>query len=175
VKAIAIATTPDSKSLGNLMKSMSGYDKYQILILSDFNYELGKIKFIYDHTNIEEFILLHDSCEVKDTSFIEDVFNNPLSVSFSCSPNNFGSYLGKYQRSVLSKMDIPIAKSKLDSVNYEETFNLEYEFRAGKIGFLSPQLVNTTKFEEMFGKMTMILENDYLIKYKSCWNRMKLS
>ncbi len=176
MQAIVVATTPDGgDKLANFMRSLSGYDKYQIVILSDYSFEVGKIKFVVQHTDIDEFLFLHDSCEIKDLSLFDKVFYSKRSVALSMQPAPFGMYLGKYQRKVLEKMNIPEAKTKLDSVNFEETFNTDYAIKTGGFDVLSPPLANQQVFVQMFGRTNMKLENDYLIKYKATWNRSQLS
>jgi len=174
VQAIVITTTPDSNCLSNLLGSL-GKPKYPVVILSDYSYELGKIRFVFEHTDIDEFVLLHDSCEIKDETLFDLAFTSSLSMSFSASPTDFGSYLGKYQREVLSKTIIPTPTSKLEAVEYEQLFNKQYCLKAGEIAKLEPQLVNSDVFIDKFGKKMMVLENKYLIKYKSCWTRNQLT
>ncbi|MEA2037296.1 MAG: hypothetical protein U9O94_07320 [Nanoarchaeota archaeon] len=173
-QAIVIATTPDSTPfLQNLLFSISGYDEYPIIILSDYSYELGKIKFVMEHTDFDEFLLLHDSCEIKDTDLFRVVFDEMKgkSVSLSKSPRPVGSYLGKYRRSVLEQMDIPIINSKMESVVQEEDFNRSYP---DKWYYLPQSLRNSDVFIDMFGKRVMVLENNYLKKYKSVWRREQI-
>ena len=176
MQVIVIATTPStSEPLSNLLNSMRGYDKYPIVILSDYSFEVGKINFVKENMpNIDEFVLLHDTCEVKNTKLFDLAFCNPLSVSFSASPQPFGAYLGKYQKKVLDLISIPSAKTKLDSVNFEETFNTEYIIKAKQIDTISNPLINRDVFVQKFGKRCMKLENEYLIKYKSYWSRSQV-
>ncbi|MCH9739509.1 MAG: hypothetical protein K0U38_01520 [Epsilonproteobacteria bacterium] len=173
-QAIVIATTPSTNPfLQNLLYSINGYDKYPIIILSDYNYELGKIKFMVEHIDFDEFLLLHDTCEIKDTSLFDIVFKlmSGKSVSLSTSPSPCGSYLGKYRREVLEKMTIPKISSKLETVDQEEIFNRSYP---DEWHYLKPTLKNSNIFVNKFGKDVMVLENKYLIKYKSTWTRSQI-
>lgn len=168
-KAIVICTTPKSTHwLNNLIASFNGYDKYQILILSDFTYELGKINFIYNHTDITEFFFLQDTIEIKDPSIFEKGFNYGGSLAWD---SGLKSYLGKYRREILAQCHIPLPKSKMDSVIFEETFNWEYISKEPKGWNLHEDFSRRDVFEEKFGRRNMVIEDEYLKKYKHIWNR----
>jgi hypothetical protein len=171
MKAVVIATTPDGSSkCSQLLSSLSSYTTHQILVLSDYSWELGKIKFITKHTDIEEFVFLHDSCRVKDPSFLDEVFLYPYSVAFSNHPCLFGMYLGKYQRSVLKTMDIPVIHTKKEAVDQEILFAHDYTSRDPATILWFDDFSTSDVFEQFAGKQCMKVENQYLIKWKSTWS-----
>lgn len=173
-QAIVIATTPSpSDFLPNLLRSMEGYDKYPILVVSDYGYELGKIKFIYEHTDIEEFFLLQESCEIKDTKLFDMVFEKYKGKSVSVSPH-LQSYLVKYRRAILDKMEIPVVKSKIESIEQEYEFNKQYKEKDSSLNILFPDLGDKDVFEEKFGRTNMVIENKYIKKYKGTWTTQNL-
>lgn len=168
-KAIVICTTPNTeKWLNNLMSTLHGYSNYPIVVLSDFTYELGKINFIHKHTDITEFFLLQDSIEIKDPSIFDKGFNFSGSVAWDAG---LKSYLGKYRRIILDQCHIPLPKTKMDTVVFEETFNMEYLSKEKNGWTLHEDFCHSDKFEEKFGRLNMILEDQYLKKYKGCWSR----
>lgn len=167
MQAIVIATTPGREEwLANLLKSFGDYRDYKIMIISDHSYELGKIKFVMEHTDIDEFVLLHDSCEIKDTGVFALMFNNKYSVAFS---RDFFMYMGKYQRWYLKLMDIPYVVTKRQSVEQERTFNEQYALIT-PYEILEPQLIDKYVFEEKFGRTNMVVENKWIKKYKGTWD-----
>jgi hypothetical protein len=168
-KAIVICTTPSTNDwLNNLLNSIDGYDKFPIIILSDYGYELGKINFIHKMTCITDFFLIQDSIEIKDPSIFEKGFNYTGSVAWD---SGLKSYLGKYRREILDKCHIPLPKTKMDSVVFEETFNLEYLSNEPKKWILHDNFSRADKFETKFGRTNMVLEDEYLKKYKGTWCR----
>ena len=172
-QAIVIASTPQtSEALTNLIDSLKGYNKYPIIVLIDNTFELGKINYIYHSTDIDEFLLLHDSCEIKDLSLFDIVFEEHRgeSVALSDCPCIFGCYLGKYRREVLAKMFIPLPKNKSEAVQYEVEFNKMYIDNEPNFTLLFNDLRDRQVFEEKFGRLNMKLENKYLIKYKGTWS-----
>lgn len=172
-KVIVIGTRPDrTEQFKNCFDSLSG-SKHHILKVDCDGYEIGKIKWVLDHTDIDEFVFLQDSVEIKDPKFIEMCFFLPQSVSICNYPFFFGCYLGKYKRSVLEKMDLPDIKNKKEAVEYEAQIGIDYAKH--EIPFaLFEDLHNVENYVEKWGHKVMKIENEYLIKYKSIWNRFMI-
>lgn len=169
-KAIVIGSTTRTKNwLENCLSSFGKYDKYPIIVVVNDDFELGKIKWIYDFTNLEEFFILHDTVEIKNTELFDLAFEYEGSFALSNQPVPMGMFLGKYRRCVLDKMSIPITKTKMEAVLQECAFNQEYAKLETKMATIFNPIVNTDKFEEKFGRNNMILENDYIKKYKGTW------
>lgn len=172
-QAILITSVPESGLwLANCLKSFHGYDRYQIVILCDYGFELGKIRWVMHHTDLDEFFLLHDTCEVKDPKMFELAFEKykGKSVALSDSPAMYGMYLGKYRRKILETMRIPTPKNKLENVQYEIDFNTNYSSKDPEKVLLFNDFRDTYVFERKFGRINMKLENNYLIKWKGTWN-----
>ena len=129
-------------------------------------YEIGGIKRgmeLYD-----EFVLLHDTCIVKTASLF-NLFFHYKNRSVSVSPN-FLSYLGKFRTETLSKMELPFVRSKKDAVDAESQFLREYISHEPNHVVLFPDFDNNYTWKTHNGRMNMVLENQYLIKYKGCWH-----
>ena len=172
-QAIVIATTPSTQNwLNNCRKSFMGYPKYNIIVISDYGFEMSKIRKMYETTNYDEFLLLLESYEIKNTDIFDMFFETDGSVSLD---NGGKCYTVKYKRSVLDDMIFPIVVSKQDAVIQEDLFHAQYEildpFRVLFKGFNKNEKV----FEQKFGRNNLILENDYLKKYKGTWSRGQLS
>jgi hypothetical protein len=170
---IIIGTRPDRKEqLQNCTSSISS--EFPYITVDCDGYEIGKIKWALEHTNFDEFVFLQDSTEIKDNNLFNKLKNTRRSVSFNNCPSLFGSYLGKYKRSVLEQMTLPLIRDKLGSVDYECKFGREYAQIDPPL-VLFPEFKDGDNFVEKWGnKKMMKIENKYLIKYKSIWCKEQL-
>lgn len=167
-----ISTTPKREMW--LKDCLQSLGERPVMILSDYTFELGKIDFVMKHTNIERFLLLQDSVVFKDVEkFYENLSRYQGSVSINKCPTFYGSYMGVYERRVLSRMRIPVVKSKKEQVIFEIAFNNAYvSLLEGFVPVMYPELNDTTNtsFVERHGRTNLVLENDVMIKYKGTWN-----
>lgn len=170
---IICATTNRLDWLNNCLASFKDYNKYPIISLMvnngkgyipDFLREILKM-------NIEEFVLLQDSMEIKDASIFDICFelNKGKSVSLSNTPVAFGSTHGKFLSSVLSKCSIPQLNNKYDDALYEVSFGLEYLKQCEGNAVALADLKHSDKFEYKFGRNNMVVENEWIKKYKGTW------
>ena len=167
MKAIIIATTKNrSEWAKQCYDSLNGYTRYPVIILDHYEYELGKIRWVIENTNLDEFILLQDSVVLKSTEWLDEVFDHNGSVSFAKRP--FFMYLGKYRRTALEQNGMPTVSSKQQSVDYEDTWTKAYAENENFITLFD--LSDTNHFQEHLGRNNMIIENDKLVKYKHIWS-----
>lgn len=148
-------------------------DKYEVVTIQDDGFELAHIRKAYD-MKFDEFLYLHDTCVVKDAKLFDIVFEEQKgkSVALSDNPCVFGMYIGKYIRDALKTMELPIVESKLEAVDYEETWTTLYVSNPlSHTVLLNPPLHDGYNFVTVNGVLYMKLENDFLIKYKKTWNR----
>lgn len=173
-KAIVIGTDYGrEKWIANVLRTLESVP-YQVMALTQGRYELGKIRWVYEHTDLEEFLFVHDTMEFKRIDWLEEVFAYPFSVALTNKPCMFGMYLGKYQRKVLKHVPIPEVKTKEESVYYESHWTNEY-FKvdpAAKVLWpgLDDQPMSEHRFVEVFDRPNLVLENECIIKYKGTWN-----
>lgn len=135
-------------------------------------YELGAFKIVLDETDLDEFLFLQDSFEILDQSFIDDVFADPYSVALGPT---FFHYAGKWKRSVLGTMEIPVVHSKAESVHWEHTFSRLYWERE-QVRIYDPHFHDGENqgFIEAFGRLNMVLENRWYRKLKGDWGQRPL-
>jgi hypothetical protein len=169
-KAIVIGTDYGREEwVANLLKSLAGC-KYQVMVITQGQYELGKIDWAFTHTRLEEFLFLHDAMELKRLDWLDEVFDHPHSVALTDKPCPFGMYLGKYQRKVLQHIVIPEVKSKKDSVYHESHWTHDYLNIDPGAKILWHDLDDRDhRVVEAFGRTNLLLENDYVAKYKGTW------
>ncbi len=110
-------------------------------------------------TWFKEFIFLHDSVMIKNNLLFDELFAIPGHVSLS---EKFFHLMGKYVSDDLPA--IPNVTTKEQSIANELTwFTKPFQVFKNPLPFVSSQ------FEDRHGRRNMVLENDYLIKYKGHW------
>ena len=167
MKAIVIATTKDrSEWAKQCFDSLKGYKRYPVIILDSYEYELGKIRWMFENTTVDEFLFLQDSVELKNTDWLDAVFDYNGSVSLAERP--FFMYLGKYRRKALERLELPYIASKQQAIDLEATWTKQYSELDEHIKLYS--LTDTNIFREHLGRRNMIIENEDLIKYKHIWS-----
>ena len=142
---------------------------WKMLANSEDAFELGAFQKILDVTDLDEFLFFQDTFEVIDQSFIDDVMLSPNSVALG---PDFFHYAGKWKRSVLETMDIPVVRSKGQSIHQEHTFSRAYREK-DVVEVFDPNFHDLAHkgFEERFGRMNMLLENQWFRKRKADWGQ----
>lgn len=137
-----------------------------------FGFELAKIAWVIENTNSNRFLFLQDSWVIKDEGFWELLDGCDGSVAITPDPYFYGCYAGVYERAVIEKIGIPAILDKRDSVNQEIAWHKRYVEVAGNPKVLFPNLTDAsaTRQEERHGRMNLVLENKYLVKYKGTWS-----
>ena len=182
LNGIVIATTPETQVwLKEALEHLRGVP-YKIMLVgnkgwlptegdiniaNDWNgYELGAIE--HGARFFKEFVFLHDTVFVKDTSLFDKVFAKEGGVALC---KNFMCYLGKYNSKVLQEIGIPRVEKKMEGAIHEVQWNQKYMKADPAWSYFEEVLpINTDKFQDKNGRKNMIVENNYLIKYKATWD-----
>lgn len=161
-QGIVICHHPDNKPfLDDLLKSIDKTE-YPIFVCEDGidrpenSFELGAIE--EGSKYFEQFVFLQDSCVIKDISLFDKLF--AIKGNVALTPKFF-HYMGK-----LSELpdEFPKVNDKEGSIRFETTW-LKLPYTS-----FEPELpVESKVFEEKYGRLNMVLENQYLIKYKARW------
>lgn len=173
---IVIATHQSTKPfLKDLLYSLRGC-KYKKLVIENETtnsryianrggYELGAM---YKATTLanDDLFFLQDTCVIKKKKILEIAEKAPGGMALC---HKFMSYLGKYKRAVLDTMVIPGVDNKQDSLRHEFSWTAEYISLDKDFQYAPDPLGDSNVFEEKHGRKNMVLENDYLIKYKARW------
>lgn len=168
-KAIVIATTSGREQwLKDCLESLKGYTKYPILVLNKYEWELGKIKWVYDHTDLDEFLFLQDSVIVKDYGWLDTVLD-ATGASVSLCEQPFFMYMGKFTREGLSKLEIPYIETKKEAIFAEAKWCQDYA-ALNQVSTLWLDLKDNDSREFHNGRENMVLENEHIKKYKGTWN-----
>lgn len=114
----------------------------------------------------DEFVVIQDSCYLKNTELIEQMLNLNGPVFLT----SFGyHYFNKYVTEELLQIELPKVSSKAESVEQERVFNEEYRKRYNPVVLYDNILADTDTFEEVYGRRNMIIENRFFKKYKGTW------
>jgi hypothetical protein len=142
------------------------------LILRDSNYELGKIKWCQENIK-NPFFFFQDSVVFKETEWINEALEKYSSVSLNSDPDLYGTYMGIYDPKILRQIEVPIPKSKAEAIEFELSWTKKYVEKAQGVKVLFPELkdANARRKELKHGRENLILENQYLIKYKGNWGQ----
>lgn len=189
-QCIAIITHIENKLwLDNCLNSFGSYRDYPIVVVVNQSnkyptkllpedveiirnkrdgYEIGALEMVLKKTSYDEIFLMQDTCEIKNTALFNEIFTR-YTGGVGLSPRLM-MYLGKYRRTHLEKMRFPKITSKIESVEQETRFNDEYIRLDSDYSVFHQPLFDNDKFEERFGRKNMVLENDYIKKYKGTWS-----
>lgn len=137
--------------------------------------ELGAVRAMYERTNMARWLILQDSVVVKGPGLFDlvDAVNGPLLVApIPCM------YLAVFERDVLHRLEIPQCEAGLDrelAITHEREWMARYLDTARGLGYECPILfpdftdTNASDKVERHGRTNLVLENEYLIKYKGTW------
>lgn len=154
-----------------LIVSNGGYDPKEvflkhvsqhetILVINDWNgWEMGGIQQGKEH--FDEFVHIMDSTLIKDISMFDKLFE--IKGNVVLTKGNF-HYMGKFVSELLPNS--PRMNSK-DIAIFHETTWLPQPY----IEFIPDLPVHTNNFTTIYGQKRMVLENEYMIKYKGTWVR----
>ena len=164
IPSIIIVTFKGSPFISECLDRLEGC-KYPIHLCINPDehcpYDPGAFYYARDH-KIETFIVLHDSMFMKDMTLFDKAFGLKGNISIG---DNFLMCFGKYELKTLLPLP-PKPISKADAVAFETLY-----LRSIKPDHtLCPEFNDTQNFIEKYGQKRMVLENEYLIKYKATWD-----
>jgi hypothetical protein len=146
---------------------------YNLLVTVNDSFECGALHAVMTMTDLDEFILIQDTFEVKNPFFIEQMFDAYEGQSVSFGPG-FSHYFGKFRRDTLNTLEIPVTLSKYDAIQAEKDFMGKIYMGAEEnISVLFPDFHDANKsniIEQRWGRANLVLENDYVIKRKGTWD-----
>jgi len=162
-KGIIVVTYTGSPWMSDCLSSLTGV-KYPIYICINPKgrsaYDAEGFYYAKKH-GIKDFIILHDSMEIKDISLFDKLFELEGNVQLSRA---WQMFLGKFSLDKLPPLPHrPVGK--MAAVNFESSY-----LRGTKADHIPFELLKDTKvFIFKQGKKRMVIENEYLIKFKGTW------
>lgn len=165
-QAVVISTSPGrAQWVNDCLSSLS----VPAIVVSTNNYELGAIKWVYENTNIDRFILLQDSIVIRNNDLLMSIFDTEGSSCLMCTPQCLGSYLGLYERHILDQLDIPVVSGKIESIEYETKWTRQYINQCEK--FSHPVNIEHKIIETIHrhGRENQVSVNNLYEKWKGTW------
>lgn len=170
-EAIVVSTSPGR---AHWVKDCLGSISVPALVVSGGGFELGKIKWVYENTNIDRFIFLQDSIVIRDNDLLMSVFDTNGSACLMCDPDHMGSYMGLYERETLNKIDIPSISTKGDAILNEIDWNKKYIEACDN--FSHPINIEHDMLQGVFkhGRENLLYVNSLYEKWKGNWGQYGL-
>lgn len=164
MKGIVITTHKSTQLFYlDLMRSLQGC-KYPVVTIfnTDENnqYELAGLKAGMEL--FEDFVYLHDTVLIKNQLLFDKLFEYKGIVSINPS---FLMFLGKYNTKILKQYELPEVRTKKQSWLMELWLGRTFRVPCFDVNF-----VDGKKFEYIYGRNNMIIENEYLKKMKGTWD-----
>lgn len=143
-----------------------------VLVASQYAYELGKLRWVLEHTDAQRFWFLQDSVIVHDPAFLEAGLAASGAVSLCADPVPFGMFMGVYDRTLLEAVGVPDVISKEHSIRLELEWTRAYCDAAGSVKVMFPDLsdANALGIQQRHGRPNLVLANAHLTKYKGTWS-----
>jgi hypothetical protein len=165
---VVVGSSPDRQEW---LADCSASIKREHIVVVNFGFALAKIDWVMKNTNAERFLLLQDSWVIKDGGFWDLLEAHTGSIAINSDPYYFGCYAGVYERSVIEQIGVPVMKDKRDAIHHEIEWHKRYVGVAGEPTVLFPELTdaNSLGMIELHGRTNLVLENDYIVKYKGTW------
>jgi len=164
-----IGSSPDRQAW---LADCSASIQREHIAVVNYGYELGKIAWVMQHTTADRFLFLQDTWQVKSDSFWALLDGHGGSVALMNHPYFFGCFAGVYERHVIEKIGVPTVTEKYQSIVLEREWHRHYVEHAGEPVVLFPDLNdrNATRVVERHGRENLVLENDYVVKWKGTWH-----
>jgi hypothetical protein len=165
---IVIGSSPDRQEW---LADCSASIKRDHIAVVNTGFELGKIRWVIENTSADRFLFLQDSWIIKDKGFWDLLEAHSGSVAINSDPYYFGCYAGVYERSVIDQIGVPVITTKREAIDNEIAWHQDYVKVASEPLVLFPDLKdsNSTRQVEKHGRTNLVLENDYIAKYKGTW------
>lgn len=154
------------------------------IVVLEPNYECGKLRFVHQRTDLDEFLFLPDSTRVKRHGWIYEMREHTgHSVAVCPEPAPFGAFMGKYRRAVMDAVPPPETLNKRAAVDAEAQWTRAYFAKATELEGIAPHVMfpdfqhgpNPTRIEMKHFRANAVVENDHLVKWKGCWNGCLMS
>lgn len=147
-------------------------DDIPVMVVSQYPFELGKIRWVLEYTDVERFWFLQDSVLIHEPAFLRAGLALNGAVSLCQDPRPLGMYMGVYDRSVLTEVGVPEVTTKEESIRLEIDWTCRYLTAAGSVEVMFPEFAdrNAIGVTKRHGRDNLVLHNDSLTKFKGTWS-----
>lgn len=143
-----------------------------VVVVSQRNWELDKIKWCAEHLNCRRFLFLSDTVLVKDDRFFDLAFGAGAgSVAISDCPTKYGMFMGVFVPALVLRTETPVVRDKEHAIELEVSWAKQYAALDPEAPLLFTDFTDGTaqRTEVRHGRINLRLENDYLIRHKGTW------
>lgn len=158
----------DKRHLNELLDSID--TNYPVIVSNhDPNiWCIGAIKQLYDNLDFDEVVILNDTMVIKDNSLWDILFKEHKGKSVRLARDCL-MFHAKFLKEHMPPF--PEAKTKRDDVLLgEDVWCRGYSALPIEFVDLQPLYDTYQVFEDKHDRHCMVLENDYIRKYKRAWN-----
>lgn len=173
-QAIAIShpIKGDTIWLGELLPTLD--TRYPILITNHWGWQIDGVRKTFEDTDYEEIFFLNETCIVKDNSLWKIVFEEYKGYSVTLA-DKFQMYLAKYLREYVEWTTFPKVSNRWEDVTRGED-GWNHQYMAADPNYIKIDPIEDENpdfehnFEYKFGRKNMVVQNQYIKKWKSAWN-----
>jgi hypothetical protein len=141
--------------------------KHNVGLINEDTYEVGAIQ--AGHQVYDEFFFLQDTCQIKNLEIFDIIFQEYKGKSIQWG-YKFQSYLGKFRKEILDQIEFPMVRTKTDAIANETDFLNKYLELDPETVVLFPMFSDFTGHQISYlGRNNLMIENEYLIKWKGYW------
>jgi hypothetical protein len=176
-QAIVVGRTPDESGAlwaEDLLESLEG-GIWPVVVRQTWDFELSSIGWAAGC--FDEFVFLPASTIVKDLSLFDIAFEEMAGQSVNLGGvqqgYRFRMFLGKFLASSVVQLGVPHITTKSEAVQQEILWGEAYakqEETAGRLQSLGGPLDHTDKFIDRHGRNNMVVQNEFLIRFKGTWD-----
>lgn len=165
---IVVGTVPGREAW--LRDCLASIDR-DVVVVSQRNWELDKIKWCAEHLNCARFMFLSDTVLVKDQAFFDLAFGAGTgSVAISDCPTRYGMFMGVFVPHLVLATDMPRVRDKEHAIELEVSWAKQYaSLDDGPLLFTDFTDGTAKRTEVRHGRVNLRLENEYLVRFKGTW------
>lgn len=140
------------------------------IVVRNDGYEAGCLRWVQENFQGEKFLFIQDSARIRNLVWLYDCFLDHKSYSLNCETGLMSMYSGVYRTEILRQIVIPETRTKMDAVLFEMSIGQAYGELDPHTEVLWPDLkLENARDEVIFDRPVKVYENEYFLKYKSCW------
>lgn len=159
---------------GNSPREFTSYleslrrDGVEVVFSTEDGYDSQILRYMYENTEYDEWLLLHDTFVLKSLEFLDicfmDLRGHPV-----CLFRDFWAFVGKYTRDTLHGILPPACTDKIDDIALESLWAPEYA-NYSRARMIEPPSGNSEiLIEERHDTVVMVCENEWFAKLKRSW------
>jgi hypothetical protein len=152
-------------------------ERDHIVVTTD-GFELGVLKWCFDHTSAERVVLLQDTNVIIDNLIFDLIDNTEGSICLNHNERHYGCYTGVYERQGAEALRLPAVHNKAESIEQETAWNEAYAGWALDCSQLTcwGEITNPYRWVEVWHhrRWNVVYSTRFLTKWQSQWGQTPL-